>query len=89
MARLFSIYFTYNDVLHNTMVSVRNTPFSPEYILGNLDTALRSLLPGNSILRNASGSLYFQNSAAQHSPVLMNSILKGLTKHLQTNEAMI
>lgn len=82
MARIFNIYFTYEDVLHNAIVSVRTTPFFTEYILGNLDIDLGLLLPGNKVISQAPGHLFFQNISPHHSAVLMNEIIRSIKQHL-------
>ena len=82
MARIFNIYFTYDDVLYNAIVSVRSTPFFTEYILGNMDTELSFLLPGNKVLSQTTGSFFFQNIAPHHSQVLMNEIIRSIKQHL-------
>lgn len=82
MARIFNIYFTYDDVLYNAIVSVHATPFFTEYILSNLDADLRMLLPGNKVLSQAPGHLFFQNISSLHSPDLMNEIIKSISRHL-------
>lgn len=82
MARIFNIYFTYDDILHSAIVSVRNTPFFTEYILGNLDEELQSLLPDNRVFSQTPGQLFFQNMTAEHSVQLMNEIIKTITRHL-------
>jgi hypothetical protein len=82
MARIFNIYFTYDDVLHSAIVSVRTTPFFTEYNLGNLDADLTLLLPGNKVISQAPGQLFFQNISAHHSTELMNEIIRSIAKHL-------
>lgn len=82
MARIFNIYFTYEDVLHNAIVSVRTTPFFTEYILGNLDNNLLLLLPGSKIISQTSGHLFFQHVSPHHSNLLMNQIIKSIKQHL-------
>jgi hypothetical protein len=82
MARIFNIYFTYDDVMHNAIVSVRSTPFFTEYILGNLDGGLRSLLPDTKIISTPDGQLFFQNPSTQHSATLMKVIIRSIQQHL-------
>jgi len=82
MARIFNIYFTYNEVLHNAIVSVRTTPFFTEFTLGNLDEDLAMLLPGNKVISQAPGELFFQHISPDHSAALMNEIIKSITRHL-------
>ena len=82
MARIFNIYFTYEDVLHNAIVSIRTTPFFTEYTLGNLDADLSFQLPGNKIISQMPGQLFFQNPSTCHSVVLMNEIIKSIKQHL-------
>lgn len=82
MARIFNIYFTYEDVLHNAIVSVRTTPFFTEYILGNMDADLILMLPGNKIISQTTGHLFFQNISSHHSAALMNEIIRSIKQHL-------
>jgi hypothetical protein len=82
MARIFNIYFTYEDVLHNAIVSVRSTPFFTEYVLGNLDADLSFLLPSNKIISQETGKLFFQNITSHHSAALMNEIIRSIRQHL-------
>ena len=85
MSPIFNIYFTYVDVTHNAVVSVRTTPFFTEYTLGNLDADLNFLLPSNKIISNAPGHLFFQNTTQVHSQNLMDVIIKSIAKHLVAN----
>jgi len=89
MARIFNIYFMHQDELHNAIVSVRSTPLFTEYILGNLDVELRSLLPGNCILLEPVGTLIFKDANEKHSTQLMNAIIQSLNKHLETNHTSL
>ena len=82
MVRIFNIYFTYEDELQSAIVSVRTMPFFTEYILGNLDYELIALLPGNKIVSQTPGDLFFQNIQPEHSSVLMNAIIKSIAAHL-------
>jgi hypothetical protein len=85
MARIFNIYFIYDEVTHSAVVSVRTTPFFTEYTLGNLDTDLVLLLPSNKIISQAPDRLFFQNMTQVHSQNLMDVIIKSITKHLHAN----
>jgi hypothetical protein len=82
MARIFNIYFTYEEILHNAIVSVRTTPFFTEYTLGNLDEEIIRLLPGNKIIAKTRGELFFQHIAPHHSPLLMDAIIRSIQQHL-------
>jgi hypothetical protein len=84
MARIFNIYFTYDDILHSAIVSVHINPAYTEYILGNLDAELKILLPGNKIIAPTGAHLFFPGILPGHSLVLMKSILKSLGKQLHT-----
>ena len=88
MARIFNIYFTYDDMLHSAIVSVRNTSFFTEYILGNLDEELRSLLPDTKIFSQAPGHLFFQNMTVEHSAQLMDEIIKTIVRHLPAGDVV-
>jgi hypothetical protein len=82
MARIFNIYFTYEEVLRNAIVSVRSTPFFTEYALSNLDEDLSLLLPGNKIISLLNGELFFQHVSSHHSRLLMNEIIRSIRQHL-------
>ena len=82
MARIFNIYFTYDDVLHSAIVSVRTTPFFTEYSIGNLDAELVLLLPGSKVISQMTGELFFQNVSSHHSVDLMNKIIQSINEHL-------
>lgn len=87
MARIFNIYFTYNDSIHTAVVSVRKTAFFTEYTLNNFNEQLLEFLPGNKILSKSSGHFVFQNASAEHSTALMNAIIKAVSEHLLATEA--
>ena len=89
MARIFNIYFVYDNELHNAIVSVRSTPFFTEYILGNLDAEVRSLLPGNCIVSTLPGSLVFKDANDKHPSQLMEAILQSLARHLQASHTSL
>ena len=82
MARIFNIYFLYDDVLHNAIVSERNTGSFTEYILGNLDAELRLQLPGLSIISPSPGHLFFPGSSTDFSIPLMEAIIQSIVRHL-------
>ena len=83
MARIFTISFTYQGLTHNTMVSVRTTPFDREYTLGNLDSHILQQLPGNKIISPSARQFMFPNPGPAHSKDLMNAIINAVTMHLQ------
>jgi hypothetical protein len=85
MARIFNIYFYYDDLMYNAVVYARSTPFYTEYTLKNFDTELMELLPGNKILSQSPGHFVFQNASTGSSKVLMNSIIKAVTEHVQAS----
>lgn len=89
MARIFNIYFTYEDVLHNAIVSVRTTPFFTEYILGNLDSDLLLLLPGTKIISQTSSQLFFQDPEPHHSTALMVEIINSIKRHLLAGNDLV
>ena len=84
MARIFNIYFNYDDILHSAIVSVRSTPFFTEYTLGNLDEGLQSLLPDTRLFSQTPDHLFFQNMTTEHSVLLMNEIIKTIVRHLHS-----
>ena len=86
MARIFSIYFNYNNKIHNAIVSVRTTPFFTEYTL-NFDEELMQLLPGNKIISTSADHFTFQHATAQDHNPLMKEIIRAVSQHGQTTEA--
>jgi hypothetical protein len=86
MARIFNIYFTYNGMMHNAIVSVRTTPFFTEYSLNNFNEDLLALLPGNKILSKSPDHFIFQNASSEHSPALMNAIIQAVAEHLHIKQ---
>jgi len=87
MARVFNIYFAFEGIMYNAVVSVRSTPFFTEYTLNNFNEELRELLPGNKILSQYAGHYFFQNASPQNSTALMNAIIKAVSEHMHATEA--
>jgi hypothetical protein len=87
MARVFNIYFAFEGMMYNAVVSVRTTPFHTEYTLNNFDEGLLELLPGNRILSRSPGHYAFHNVSGENSPVLMNAIIKAVSEHMHATEA--
>ena len=87
MARIFNIYFSYEDRMYHAVVSVRTTPFFTEYTLNNFNEELLEMLPGNKILSRSPGHYVFQNASPNHSSELMNAIIKAVKEHLHATEA--
>ena len=85
MARIFNIYFTYDNAQHTAMVSVRKTPFFTEYTL-NFDEALMRQLPGNKIISMASGHFVFQHAGSLNLTPLMQEIIRAVSQHLQASQ---
>jgi hypothetical protein len=86
MARIFNIYFTYNNRMHNAMVSVRTTPFFTEYTL-RFDEEMLQLLPGNKIISTSSDHFIFQHASSEENSPLMEEILRAVSQHSQKTEA--
>ena len=82
MARIFNIYFEFEGMVYNAVVSVRTTPFLAEYTLNNFNEDLLQLLPGNKILSQSPGHFVFQNASSENSTVLMNAIIKAVAEHM-------
>ena len=89
MARIFNIYFEFEGMMHNAVVSVRSTPFLTEYTLNNFNEELLALLPGNKILSQSPGHFVFQNASGDNSTALMNSIIKAVSEHMHATEAWV
>lgn len=87
MARIFNIYFVFDGLMHNAVVSVRSTPFFTEYTLNNFNDDLLELLPGNKIVSRSAGHFVFQNVSTDNSVELMNSIIKAVSEHMHATEA--
>lgn len=83
MARIFTISFVYNDEMYNAVVVVRTTPLYMEYTLNHLDIGLLRLLPGNKIISPEPKKFLFPGATPYNSIVLMNSIIKAVSMHLQ------
>lgn len=87
MARIFNIYFEFEGMVYNAVVSVRTTPFLAEYTLNNFSEDLLQLLPGNKILSHSPGHFVFQNASSENSIVLMNAIIKAVAEHMHGVDA--
>jgi hypothetical protein len=87
MARIFNIYFNYNQQMHNAVVSVRTTPFFTEYTLIDFNEQLLELLPGNKIVSRGPNHFIFKNASDENSSALMQAIIKAVTEHLHATEA--
>jgi hypothetical protein len=87
MARIFNIYFAFEGMMYNAVVSVRTTPFLTEYTLNNFDDELISLLPGNKIVSQSPGHFVFQHASSENSSALMNAIIKAVSEHMHATEA--
>lgn len=85
MARIFNIYFNYNNRSYNAVVSVKTTPFLTEYILSNFDEDLLELLPSNKILSTGADHFVFQNATQNYSMELMKEIIRAVAEHLEVN----
>lgn len=86
MARIFTINFTYEGMMHHALISVRTTPFCTEYTLNNFNESLMQLLPGNKILSTGPYHYAFQYATPENSTALMNAIIKAVAEHLQATE---
>ena len=85
MARIFNIYFDYEGMAYNAMISVRTTPFYTEYTLSSGEE-LMQLLPGNKIASKGPGHYVFLN-ADQGNTNLMEIIIRAVSNHLHTSKA--
>ena len=84
MARIFNIYFTYEQVQYNAIVSVRTTPFFTEFTLNNFDERLFSELPGNKILSTNPGHYVFQSLESVTPTPLMAVIMQAVSDRNHT-----
>jgi hypothetical protein len=87
MARIFNIYFSYENKVHHAVVSVRTTPFFTEYTLNNFNEELLRFLPGNKIISKQPDHYVFANAGPDDSSELMKSIIKAVFEHLHATEA--
>jgi hypothetical protein len=87
MARIFNIYFEFEGMMYNAVVSVRSTAFLTEYTLNNFNEELLELLPGNKILSQSPGHFIFQNASSENSATLMNAIIKAVAEHMHVTKA--
>ena len=86
MARIFNIYFTYQEVTYNAIVSVRETPFFKEYTLKNIDESILKQLPADKIISRSKEDFIFQN--APNDPTdLMKEIIRAVANHLYKVDA--
>jgi hypothetical protein len=85
MARIFSINFDYEGMVHTAMVSVRNTPFFTEYNISMLSEDLMQQLPIHKIVSTTPNQLTFMNTPVKDHSVLMDSILTAVAHHVQTS----
>lgn len=87
MARIFNIYFEFEGLVYNAVVSVRSTAFFTEYTLNNFNEELLELLPGNKILSRAPDHFVFQDARSENSTALMDAIIKAVSEHMHATEA--
>ncbi|HEX2609143.1 MAG TPA: hypothetical protein VHK91_17300 [Flavisolibacter sp.] len=84
MARIFNIYFNYDNADFHAVVSVRTTSFFTEYTLNNLDDRLLEQLPGTKILSTGAGEFNFQHVSPVHNNALMKEVIRAVAEHLKT-----
>ena len=84
MARIFNIYFEYEGMAYNAMVSVRPTPFFTEYTISAGEEVMH-LLPGNKIASKSPDHFVFLNADNAVRTKLMESIIQALSRHLQAS----
>jgi hypothetical protein len=85
MARVFNIYFSYKNAMHNAIVTVRTTPFFTEYTL-NFDEEILQALPGNKIISTSADHFIFQHASAHEPNPLMKEILSAVSQHIHIPE---
>ncbi len=88
MARIFNIYFPFQDVVRNAIVTERSAPFYIEYHL-TLEPDLLLQLPGNKIIVTTPGYFSFPQVPAHENNVLMKEIIKAIASHLQTHKVTL
>ena len=87
MARIFNIYFEFEGMVYNAVVSVRTPTFLTEYTLTSFNDELSRLLPGDKILSEVPGQFVFKNASSKNSTPLMNAIIKAVAEHMQSVDA--
>jgi hypothetical protein len=87
MVRIFNIYFVFEGMNYNAIVSVRSTPFFTEYTLNNFNEELLELLPGDKIVSRAPDHYIFQDASSENSADLMDAIIKAVSEHMQNVDA--
>ena len=87
MGRIFNIYFAFEGMNYNAIVSVRSTPFFTEYTLNNFNEELLELLPGNKIVSRSPDQYVFQDASSENSTALMDAIIKAVSEHMQNVDA--
>jgi hypothetical protein len=85
MARVFNIYFSFNNAMRNAIVTVRTTPFFTEYTL-NFDEELLQELPGNKIISTSANHFIFQHASSNELSPLMKEILAAVSQHIHIPE---
>ena len=84
MARIFNIYFNYDNSSYHAVVSVRATAFYTEYSLNIISENLLAGLPGNKIISLSPDHFVFQNAQKHHSIPLMDAIIVAVKDHVHT-----
>ena len=84
MARIFSIYFNYEDAVHHAMIAVRETPFHKEYKISLQDEDLTKLLLSDKIISTAPGVFLFSNVSTPEYNQLMKQVLSAVAEHIHS-----
>jgi hypothetical protein len=84
MARIFNIYFNYDNVTYHAVVSVHSTALYTEYSINNINEDLLATLPGNKIISLSPEHFVFQNAQRHHSIMLMDAIIVAVKDHVHT-----
>lgn len=84
MARIFSIQFMYNSVVHHAMITVRDTPFHKEYKISLQEEKLHDLLPTDKIISAEPGNFIFPNTFPGDYNDLMKQILAAVADHIHS-----
>jgi hypothetical protein len=87
MARIFSMFFEFENETFHTVVTVHTTPFFTEFRINIPNDRLRALLPGNKIISTSPFHYEFQHANKENSLPLMNEIIRVVSQHMQTTKA--
>lgn len=84
MARIFTIDFPFDNVVHHAIVSVRETPFHTEYKINLQSPQLNELLLSDKIVSPEPQTFLFANVAADEYNPLMKEVLVAVSGYVHS-----